>query len=120
MEQKQEREERRSQLEHGALGERPERLYKRGSQNEHTETHLYTRTEQKQFGQNYSEHTGKCKTETFRRKRHSSFVTECNEAAEHIDCGTVESQENPSGAREWRNVLKLGHSLREGGKSAHT
>lgn len=37
-------------------------------------------------------------------------------AVADFDCGTVKSQENPSGARARRNVLKLGHSLREGVK----
>lgn len=81
-----------------------------------TETHLYTRTEQKHCGQNYSKHTGKCKTETFRREQHSSFVTECNEAAEHFDCGTVESQENPSGARVEECTETRSQSERRGKK----
>lgn len=43
--------------------------------------------------------------------------TEFTEALVHFDCGTTESLENPSGATEWRNVLKVGHRVREGGKS---
>ena len=44
MEQKQEREERRSQLEHGAVGERPERLF---CKKRLTNTHSYTHRVQK-------------------------------------------------------------------------
>lgn len=32
----------------------------------------------------------------------------------NFQCGTVESLENPTAARERRNVLKVGHSLKEG------
>lgn len=41
---------------------------------------------------------------------------ECTEAIAKSDCGKTESLENPTGARERRNVLKVGHSLREGKK----
>lgn len=44
--------------------------------------------------------------------RHSPI--EWTEAEANFDCETVESQENRAEPeREWRNVLKLGHSLRE-------
>lgn len=65
--------------------------------------------------------TGKSKTNIHKKKTqyfcstHTFRYTQ-SEAAANFDCGTEESQENLTGARKRRNVLKLGHSLREGGK----
>lgn len=70
MEQKQEREERRSQLELGALAERPERLFVKEAHRIDTNTHSYTHRVQKHFGQNKRFPThGESKTQTFKRRK---------------------------------------------------
>lgn len=101
MEQKQKREERRSQLEDRALVERPEKLFVKADT--HSKTHNLTNINLQHLGKATQKHS----------QAYLYIYTNCSEALAKFDCETVKSQENPAGARAKRNVLKLGHSLRE-------
>lgn len=69
MEQNKEREDRRSQLEHGALVKKKKKLKGFRKEVHKTDRDIFLHTEQKRKGQNKGSHTGKSKTETFRRRR---------------------------------------------------
>lgn len=102
---------RRSQPEHGVLGPRPGRAFYEKLKNTHADTHSYTHT----HTQSKHRIIHKQKTALF----YGTYIhTECTETVVKFNCENVESQENPRGAREGRNVLKLGHSLREERKCA--